>query len=139
MFRLMIAVHNSNPDAGRECNAVNLLNKCLTCLGLKRVRKRMGSQGEGDNGLRNSEWSPSPACTRWDSEKTEIRSRGFGKPKATHSECVCIHLWLRHRDADKLKFKADALDNPNHCLSAYKQISCLQNFFQKSLTNISFL
>ena len=78
MLKFLTAVHNSNPDVGRECIAVNRLNKCLTCLGLKRVRKRMGSQGEGDNGLRNSEWSPSPACTRWDSEKTKIRSRGFG-------------------------------------------------------------
>ena len=120
----MIAVHNSNPDAGRECIAVNRLKKFSTCLGLSVAQKGLGDVGgkqarplpvadagratfcelrriangseqgktseqrTGDNGLRNSEWSPSPACTRWDSEKTEIRSLCFGKPKVTHSECV---------------------------------------------------
>ena len=44
MFRLMIAVHNSNPDVGRECIAVNRLNKCLTCLGLKRRPKGIGGR-----------------------------------------------------------------------------------------------
>ena len=44
MFRLMTAVHNSNPDVGRECIAVNRLNKCLTCLGLKRRPKGIGGR-----------------------------------------------------------------------------------------------
>ena len=98
----MTVLHNSNPDVGRECIAVNRLNKIPTCLGLKRVRKRMGSQGEGDNGLRNSEWSPSPACTRWDSEETEIRSRSFGKPTPPPWSVYKLDLKPRHRDADKL-------------------------------------
>ena len=38
----MTAVHNSNPDVGRECIAVNRLNKCLTCLGLKRRPREVG-------------------------------------------------------------------------------------------------
>ena len=44
MFRLMTAVHNSNPDVGRECIALNRLNKFPTCLGLKRRPKGIGGR-----------------------------------------------------------------------------------------------
>ena len=41
----MTAVHNSNPDVGRECIAVNLLNKLLTCLVLSVAQKGFGDVG----------------------------------------------------------------------------------------------
>ena len=78
-----MATYFVKPSRGRSSRMYNcyLADQKSGWFGFKkRVRKRMGSQGEGDNGLRNSEWSPSHACTRWDSEKTEIRSRSFGKP-----------------------------------------------------------
>ena len=59
----MTAVHNSNPDVGRECIAVNLLNKLLTCLVLSVAQKGLGTLGEREFGLRNSEISLSPDNT----------------------------------------------------------------------------
>ena len=41
----MTAVHNSNPDAGRECIAVNRLKKFSTCLGLSVAQKGLGDVG----------------------------------------------------------------------------------------------
>ena len=35
---------------------------------------KTSEQRTGDNGLRNSEWSPSPACTRWDSKKQKLEA-----------------------------------------------------------------
>ena len=49
----MTAVHNSNPDVGRECIAVNLLNKLLTCLGLSVAQKGLGDVG--GKGIRASQ------------------------------------------------------------------------------------
>ena len=48
----MTAVHNSNPDVGRECIDLNLLNKYPTCLGLKRRPKGIGGRlGKGNSGF----------------------------------------------------------------------------------------
>ena len=49
----MTAVHNSNPDVGRECIAVNLLNKFSTCLGLSVAQKGLGDVG--GKGIRASQ------------------------------------------------------------------------------------
>ena len=155
-------MHSIDPDAGRECIAVNRLNKCLTCLGLKRRPKGIGGrwgkqarplpvadagratfcelrriangseqgktseQRTGDNGLRNSEWSPSPACTRWDSEKTEIRSRGFGRQYLCTQSVYKLDLKLRLRIAlfgnfscNKLKFKLPLYKNSHIIYNKY--------------------
>ena len=105
-------MHNSNPDVRSGMYCREPAKKISDLFGFEALPERGGGRkGEGDNGLRNSEWSPPPACTRWDSEKTEIRSRGFGRQylctqsvekrkfeaeasdsNSTHSECVRTHL-----------------------------------------------
>ena len=61
----------------------------------------MGSRGEGDNGLRNSEWSPSPACTRWDSEKQELEAEASDSNIDTFGVCIAVDLKPRLRKAKK--------------------------------------
>ena len=53
MLKFLTDVHNSNPDVGRECIAVNLLNKFSTCLGLSVAQKGLGDVG--GKGIRASQ------------------------------------------------------------------------------------
>ena len=53
MLRFLTAVHNSNPDAGRECIAVNRLKKFSICLGLSVAQKGLGDVG--GKGIRASQ------------------------------------------------------------------------------------
>ena len=87
----MTAVHNSNPDAGRECIAVYLLNKRPTCLGLKSVAQK-GLGDVGGKGIRAS----------------QLRDFPFPRQNPT-------------RRVEKLKFEAEASESlKSRIWSVYK-------------------
>ena len=93
MLKFLTDVHNSNPDVGRECIAVNLLNKFSPCLGLSVAQKGLGDVG--GKGIRASQLRDFPFPRQNPTRRVEERkfeASALDSQKGTTLECVQTHL-----------------------------------------------